>query len=62
MSLSCSHTVSLPIMSMLTLDQDECDSLSMNASHNCPNCDGDITMGEHESAGICTDCYFGGMQ
>ena len=62
MSLHCSHSVSLPIMSMLTFDQDECDSLSISASHNCPNCDGDITIGEHQATGVCTDCYFGEMR
>lgn len=62
MSLANTHTVSLPIMSMLSLDQDEMDSLSTLASHSCPNCDGDITLGEHQAAGVCTDCYFGGMQ
>ena len=62
MSFLDTHHLSLPVMSMRVLDQDEEDRLSMLASHNCPNCDGDITIGEDQSAGVCTNCYFGGLE
>lgn len=32
--------------------------LSMVCSHTCPNCEGNITVGEQETAGMCTDCYY----
>lgn len=28
------------------------------ASFVCPNCDGEITVEEHDTMGICGDCYF----
>lgn len=28
------------------------------ASHDCPNCDGPITNGEHCNLGLCTHCAF----
>lgn len=34
------------------------DGQDIPASFTCPNCDGDITEMEHESLGICGDCYF----
>lgn len=24
----------------------------------CPNCDGPMSVGEHEAADVCTACYF----
>jgi hypothetical protein len=52
-----SHSLSLPVLSMLCLSDDEFDRLSSDASHICPNCDGEITTYEHEFMGVCNDCY-----
>lgn len=30
--------------------------LNAEASYCCPNCDGPITVGEHETNGLCNDC------
>lgn len=54
------HYLSLPAVStQSSYSEEEYDRLSSNASHCCPNCDGDITIGEHEDAGMCNTCYFG---
>lgn len=36
----------------------EASRLCAICSHCCPNCEGVITVGEHESAGICSSCYW----
>lgn len=52
-----SHSLALPSMSMFCISDDEFDRLNNNASHVCPNCDGEITTYEHEYMGVCNDCY-----
>jgi hypothetical protein len=41
------------------ISDEECARLNAVACHCCPNCDGPITVGEDESAGVCTTCYYG---
>lgn len=36
----------------------EASRLSSLCSHCCPNCDGPITVHEHELTGLCTACYW----
>lgn len=62
MSFLDSHALHLPVMTMVTQSVDELEALSMSASHCCPNCDGELTIGEHQACGICTDCYFNGIR
>lgn len=60
MSLSCSHSLSLPILEMITVSDDEFARLSkdlgIEASFCCPNCDGSITYGEHRHTNLCSEC------
>lgn len=36
--------------------------LATECSHCCPNCDGPITQGDDDAAGICNDCYWAVVQ
>lgn len=55
------HSLHLPAVSMSAMSDDEFDRLSTSASHCCPNCDGSLTIGEDEAAGLCSDCYYAGV-
>jgi hypothetical protein len=57
MSFLDTHSLALPVLSMLCVSDDEYDRLSSSASHCCPNCDDDITVHEHEYMGVCSPCY-----
>ena len=49
------------MFSQLLIPEEEVARLASDCSHVCPNCEGPITVGEHEAAGICSDCYFGAI-
>ncbi len=53
MSMSFSQAVA----ELVTVSDKEMAYLS-DASHDCPNCDGPITNGEHEHFGLCSHCTF----
>ena len=56
MSLSFSQAIA----ELVTVSPQELAYLSSAdiASHDCPNCDGPITNGEHEHFGLCSHCTF----
>lgn len=53
------HSLNLPALAMLSTSDEEFERMSTSASHVCPNCDGDITLAEHEYLGVCDSCYYG---
>ncbi len=64
MSLHFSHPISFVYatnlaLSMDSLSDDDVASMNAQASHSCPNCDGGITVAEHEHLGVCNGCYYG---
>lgn len=54
MSMSFSQAVA----KLVTVSEHEMSYLGDYASHNCPNCDGQITNGEHDHFGMCSHCAF----
>lgn len=62
LSLLALAQVSLPlsqaIAKMVTVSDKEESYLFSAASHCCPNCDGPITINEHEHFGLCSHCTF----
>lgn len=54
MSLSFSQAVA----ELVVISAKELDYLDIYASHVCPNCDGPITVSEHEHFGLCHSCVF----
>ena len=54
MSMSFSQAVA----ELVAVSDQEMAYLSDAASHDCPNCDGPITVSEHEHFGLCAHCTF----
>lgn len=54
MSMSFAQAVA----QLVTVSESEMNYFGVIASHTCPNCDGEITVSEHEHFGICSACQF----
>lgn len=37
---------------------DGVDLSQIDPDNTCDDCDGEITIGEHRAAGVCSDCFF----
>lgn len=50
--------MNLSTCTQVTYSPEEQARLDTPSEYPCPICGKEMTMGEYEAAGICTDCYF----